>query len=238
MNLDFVDDPVSVDPVPQRRVLTLDAPGVAGVAGARKPVVSEMLDRLAAEAGRRGLPSVGLVNGDIIVSPEAIARVRALGRPAVAISRIDIGEGLEPAPMLYGIDLFVFDVAFWRRERRRFRPYLLGEAVWDNVYAAITICHGGLLVNREPLIQHARHPSAVRDSPFERYVHALATRDSSYFTLWCQYVAEAERLRARGGSIDEEYALQRSIFRPPGAGARATDVARAAWWRAKRALAR
>jgi hypothetical protein len=195
-----------------------------------------MLDTLAAEADRRGIPRIGLVNGDIVVPPEAIARLVSLAEPALAISRTEVGDGQEPAPLLYGIDMFVFDVAFWRRERRRFRPYLLGEAVWDNVYASIVVCHGGRLINREPLIQHARHPSAVRDSPFASYVHRLATRDRSYFTVWCTYVAQAEQLRARGGSAAEEEALQRSIFHPPGARAHAMDVARAAWWGAKRAL--
>lgn len=236
VNLGYVDDPPSEAALPQRRVLTRDAPRVAGVPGARKPVIPEMLDALATEASARGIPRIGLVNGDIIVLPEAIARVAALDRPAAAIARVDVGGGAPDADLLYGVDMFVFDLAFWRRERRRFRPYLLGEAVWDNVYAAIAICHGGILLNRERLILHDRHPSATPGSPFERYVHLLAARDRSYFTLWCHYVARAEALRARGGSADEESALQREVFRAPGAAAAAMDIGRAAWWRAKRML--
>jgi hypothetical protein len=86
------------------------------------------------------------------------------------------------------------------------------------------------------VILHERHPSATRNSPFEPYVHLLAARDRSYFTLWCTYVARAEALRARDGSMAEEYALQRAVFHTPGLGDRALDVGRAAWWRAKRML--
>lgn len=236
LNLEFVDAPPADARLPQRRALTLDAPGVSGASGARKPVISEMLDVLAAEASARGIPRIGLVNGDIVVLPAAIERIVSLDRPAVAISRTDVGGGAPDADMLYGIDMIVFDRDFWQRKRRRFRPYLLGEAVWDNVYASLVNCHGGVLLNRERLILHERHPPAFRDSPFGRYVHLLAARDRSYFTLWCQYVARAEELRARGGSADEEYALQRAVFQAPGPAAEAIDMGRAAWWRAKRIL--
>ena len=69
-----------------------------------------------------------------------------------------------------------------------------------------------------------------------RYVHLLAARDSSYFSLWCAYVARAEALRARGGTREQEEALQREIFRAPGLAAEAVDVARATWWRARQVL--
>jgi hypothetical protein len=49
-------------------------------------------------------------------------------------------------------------------------------------------------------------------------------------------VARAEALRAAGGSPQEEEALQRAIFHPPGPTAVALDIARATWWRARRAL--
>jgi hypothetical protein len=234
VNLAFHDDRPDLGILPQRRALRLDAPRVAGVPGARKPVVSEMLDVLAAEAVDRGIPRIGLVNGDIVVLPAAIDRLASLDRPAAAIARTEVGGAKPDAAMLYGIDMFVFDCAFWARERRRFRPYLLGEMVWDNVYASILVCHGGVVLNRERLILHERHASAAHGSPFERYVHGLATRDRSYFTLWCTYVARAESLRASGGSAEEEEALQREVFESPSLAADAIDIGRAAWWRAKR----
>jgi hypothetical protein len=236
VNLAFHDDPPAPGILPQRRALRQDGPGLSGVPGPRKPVVSEMLDVLAAEAAARGIPRIGLVNGDIIVLPAAVDRLASFDRPAAAIARTDVGGGAPEATLLHGIDMFVFDRAFWERERRRFRPYLLGETIWDNVYASIAACHGGAILNRERLILHERHDSATLGSPFGRYLHGLATRDRSYFTLWCTYVAEAESLRARDGSAEEERALQREIFSAPSVAADAIDLGRAAWWRAKRML--
>ena len=237
VNLAFHDDPAAAGPLPQRRALRRDAPGVTGVRGPRKPVVSEMLDVLAAEAAERSIPRIGLVNGDIIVLPEAAERLVTFDRPAAAITRTEVGGGEPEAIMHYGIDLFVFEVAFWARERRRFRQYLLGEILWDNVYASIVSCHGGAILNRERLILHERHPRVdPLASPFEPYLHDLATRDRSYFTLWCTYVALAESLRARGGSAGEDRALQREVFAAPSLADGAFDFGRAAWWRAKRRL--
>src|SRR4051812_11006678 len=193
-----------------------------------------MLDALAVEAQRRGCRRLALVNGDILVGPETVEALAARREPAVALSRLDVGGGEPDAMLLRGVDMVMLDTAFWRAERRRFGPYILGEALWDNVYAAIVVCHGGVLINREPLIRHERHQPGGRNSPFARYGHLLATRDARYFTRWCVYVAEAERLRGDGGSIDKEYALQRAVFTRPGAAARVKDAVRAAWWRMKR----
>ena len=236
VNLSFHDDPPGDGILPQRRALKLDAPGVTGVPGPRKPVVSEMLDALAAEAAQRNIPRIGLVNGDIVVLPAAIDRIASFDRPAVAIGRTDVGGGAPEATLLHGIDMFVCDRDFWQKDRRRFRPYLLGETIWDNVYASIAACHGGAMLNRERVILHERHPSVTRDSPFERYLHGLATRDRSYFTLWCTYVGRAESLRARGGSAEDDQALQREVFEVPSFANDALDLGRVAWWRAKRML--
>jgi hypothetical protein len=231
VNLTFQDAASSASPLEELPALRLDGPGVSGVAGPRKPVVSEMLDVLAAEAARRGMRRVGLVNADIVATSDALEYAATTSRPALAVARTDTGSGAPDALLRYGIDMFTFDVTFWRRERRRFRAYLLGEPVWDNVYAAIVCCHGGEIVNRQGLLLHARHPLAFIGSPFARYVHLLAARDSSYFSLWCAYVARMEA--ASGMTADEDVKLQQQIFRAPGLAAEAVDVARAAWWRAR-----
>jgi hypothetical protein len=236
VNLAFHDDSAGDSRLEQLRVLRLDARLVSRASGPRKPIVTEMLDVLAAEAERRGIFRIGLVNGDIVVTAAAIARATATPRPALGVSRTDTGPGEPESLLLHGVDMFTFDVGFWRRERRRFRAYVLGEPVWDNVFAAVAACHGGELLNRERLLLHQRHPAAFADSPYARYVHLLAARDSSYFSLWCAYVARAEALRERGGTREQEEALQREIFRAPGLAAEAVDIARATWWRARQVL--
>ena len=233
VNLAFRDEPAVIDQLESIAVLTTDARIVSGRQGPRKPIVPEMLDVLCDIAAARQVARVGVVNGDIVVTREAVDRIAAQRLPAVAVSRTDVGGGPEQE-MLYGIDMFVVDTAFWRRHRRRFRGYILGDQLWDNVYTAIAVCHGGVLLNRERLLLHERHPSATKDSPFAVYLHGLAARDRAYFTRWCTYVAHAEALRARGGSADEELALQRSVFVPPSVVEEGFGVATAAWWRAKR----
>jgi hypothetical protein len=163
-----------------------------------------MLDVLCDIAEARNGPRVGVVNGDIVVTPEAIDRIGALQLPVIAVSRTDVG-GAPEEMMLYGVDMFVVDTAFWRRHRRRFGAYILGEGVWDNVYAAVALCHGGVLLNRERLLLHQRHPSTTGNSPFAVYIHGLAARDRAYFTRWCTYAAHAEthgrRTRAAARSV-------------------------------------
>jgi hypothetical protein len=234
VNLIFTDDPPTSGAIPSLSRLTLDASRLTGAAGPRKPIVPEMLDVLAAEATRRGIPRIGLVNGDIVVTPTAIDRIASVGAGFVAISRTDTGAGRPDSPMIYGVDLVAADTAFWVRARRLFRRYVLGEELWDIVYTSIGLCHGGVLLNRERLILHERHAVAKTERPFARYVHLLATRDRAYFTRWCTYVARLEPLADRDVQADEALALQRSVFVPPSAVENGLDLARAAWWRTKR----
>jgi hypothetical protein len=233
VNLAFGDEAPAAGAVEQIRALTRDAPSVSGRPGPRKPLVSEMLDVLCDVAAERGLARAGIVNADIIVTPAAVDRIASLRAPAIAISRTDVG-GAPEETLLYGADMFVVDTTFWRTHRPRFRPYILGEPIWDNVYAAISTCHGGVLLNRERLLLHERHPSETTNSPFAVYLHGLAARDRAYFTRWCTYVAHAEALRARGGTADEDEALQRAVFMPPSIVEHGYGLATAAWWRAKR----
>ena len=162
VNLTFHDDPPAASPLERCRHLRLDARLVSGVSGPRKPVVSEMLDVLASEAERRGIRRIGIVNGDIVVTPAAVEHAVITERSALAIARTDRGGDEPDALLRHGIDMFTFDVGVWRRERRRFRAYLLGEPVWDNVYAAVAVCHGGEIVNRAGLLLHTRASVGVR----------------------------------------------------------------------------
>jgi hypothetical protein len=232
INLRFVDEPALAGPIESLSVLTLDAPRVTGRAGPRKPIVSELIDVLTAEAVRRGRPRVALVNGDIWVRQVAVDTIAELRQPALAVSRLDIGRGMPETILLHGVDMFVVDVHFWQAHRTRFRAYILGEPAWDNVYASIAVCHGGLILNREALITHERHETAP-GSPFGSYGHLLATRDGAYFSRWCEYVAQVEQLRANGGSVQDEQALQRTVFRAPGRAASLAHALRAAWWKTR-----
>ena len=102
------------------------------------------------------------MNSDIIVSPAAVARVIAGEHQVYAFSRMDYDRaGRDTGLILTGCDAFAFDVAWWRANRHRFRPYILGEPCWDNVFTALLMCYGdGMLVNRDAAIRHEIHATA------------------------------------------------------------------------------
>src|SRR5262245_6734601 len=160
VNLQFTDETFRPDGFETRAVLRLDSRRVTGGGRARKPIVLEMFDALASAAAERGDRYFAYLNADIEVAPPAVARIAGGGRDAYAFCRTDLAAGSrEPREvLLVGLDLFAADVAWWRRERRRFRPYIAGEALWDNVYAAMMASHGNAeIVDVDPGIFHEMH---------------------------------------------------------------------------------
>jgi hypothetical protein len=194
--------------------LRRDSTTITGRAGRVKPIASDVLDALAAVAEREGCRYFAYVNSDIIVSPAAVALVAAGEHEAYAFSRMDYdAAGRDTGLVLTGCDAFAFDVAWWRANRHRFRPYILGEPCWDNVYTSVLMCHGnGRLVNRDGAIRHEMHATAWGAGAFSEYNGFLAVLDARYFTLWVNYHARLVEARARGASEAEERAIAASAF--------------------------
>ena len=194
--------------------LRRDSTTVTGRAGRAKPIVSDILDALAAIAEREGCRYLAYMNSDIIISPAAVGLVVAGDHQAYAFSRMDYDSaGRDTGLVLTGCDAFAFDVAWWRANRHRFRAYILGEPCWDNVYASLLMCHGrGMLVNRGAAIRHEMHAMAWAGGAFAEYNGFLAALDARYFTLWATYHARLTEARARGASEAEERAIAASVF--------------------------
>jgi hypothetical protein len=213
VNVQFADGAFEDPRLETLPVLRRDSRTVTGLPGRRKPIASEVCGALATIARRRGLRYFGYLNGDILVDPPAVAQIHALGRETYAFSRLDVDrQGAELGVVTAGLDLFVFDVAWWERHQGRFRPYVLGECVFDNVYASVMMCHSnGAIVNRAPGIRHERHESAA-GGPFADYNWYLASLDSRYFSLWVAYWEQLTAARARGASEAEEEAICRQTF--------------------------
>jgi hypothetical protein len=241
-NLQWEDEAFDVPGLPTHRVLQNDSRRATGRAGPRKPVVPEVLDRLSELAADAGCRWLAFANSDVRVTPEAVERVLSGGLEGYAFSRTetDPAGGRAEEVSVAGVDLLVLSVGWWRANRRRFRPYLVGEPVWDNVYTAILLCHArAALLNREPLLLHERHPAAWAGSPFAEHVRLLAALDRPYFTLWARYHDALLRLRAGGAGEDEEMALQRRVFRfAPTPAERVVQGLRAGKARLRHALAR
>jgi hypothetical protein len=213
VNLQFHDDPVELRSIETVCALRRDSIDVTGRMGPKKPLTTEIFGALAGLAQARGLRYFAYVNSDIVVTQEAVDAIG--GRQSYAFSRMEVdpASGRQNGVTTAGIDMFAVEASWWLQNAGRFRPYLIGESTWDNVYTAQLLCHSdGVLLNREALILHETHETAWTASPFQRYVQKLAAYDSLYFSLWAKYHAILTGLRQRGATEEEELAAQRSTF--------------------------
>lgn len=225
VNLQFPDGwRMDVEGFETAAILRTDSIKASGRKGVRKPVVSELCDRLAEQARTRGAAYFCALNSDIVVSPALLERVLATPADVCIFSRMDFSAetGQDLGMFSGGQDCFVFRTAWWFANRARFRPYVIGEAFWDNIFTAVALAHGrAVLFNRAGLIRHEEHPRVWRESPFASYNRYLASLDTLYLDLWHAYLRRLAELRAAGASEAEESALQRECFRfQPSAAAR------------------
>lgn len=195
--------------------LVRDSIQVTGAEGRRRPLSSDIFDLLASEALARGHQYFAYINSDIVVTPALVERVGQEPHDTYVVSRCDVDEtGGARRMVTAGQDMFVVSAAWWQRERARFRPYIIGEACWDNVYTAIMMCHSnGIVLNREPLILHEQHPAIWRnEAPAARYNGFLAALDARYFSMWSQYWHRLDQLRTAEATAAEEMATAREVF--------------------------
>ena len=243
VNVQFADGAHAFAGLDTLAVLRLDSNGVTGRRGPRKPIVTEVFDALATESERRGCRHFCFANGDIIVRAEAVAAVLGSPHDAWVFSRQDFDRatGVPTKMEIAGTDVFAFTVAWWRAHRHLFRPYILGEGGWDNIYTAVVMCHAAAhLENRRPLVWHESHPPGPMPSPhFGQYIRRLAAFDAGYFALWCRYWDGLVRLRAADASEAAELQLAREVFvwkpslrdRAVQAGRSLKAEVRYRWWR-------
>lgn len=247
-NLQWPDDVYAVDGFETHPVLRADARTVSGREGRRLPVLNEAFDRLAEIATAAGARWFGYANSDIVITPAAIDRVLRDGLEGYAFSRVDYdAQSREDVRIVVpGVDMMVISADWWRAHRHRFRAYLGGETIWDNVYTAILLTHArAVLLNREPLIRHELHPpSDWFNSPYARYLNYLAALDRLYFSRWTEYHRRIIEMRSHGmGDEAAELRMQREVFAwRPTALQRGKQVARAlkarALWYTHRRAAR
>jgi hypothetical protein len=217
INLQFVDEDFRPEGFRTLPVLRQDSRTVTGAAGARKPIVSEMFGALAGAARSGGCRYFAYLNADIEVTPAAIQAVLAGGLDGYAFSRIDVdpATGAETGVQIFGLDMFAIDAAWWAREGGRFRPYIAGEACWDNVYAALICGHGrGDVINDRPGIYHERHPTVWHDGPFAEHNGFLAALDAPYFSRWVQYVTRLDERQKAGAPVDRARLLRETLVEP------------------------
>jgi glycosyltransferase involved in cell wall biosynthesis len=184
---------IDADGFETMRMMQTDSTSVTGHAGIRKPIASEVFDLLARRALEEGSRYFVYVNADTALAQSAVDRIAAGDADAYVLARTDVGGGRPPDVLLSGSDGFAVSPLWWVSNGRRFRPYIIGEAVWDNVYAAQLACHGRTtFVYEAGALTHERHDLQWTATPFGRYIQYLSALDAPYFSLWCRF---HERLR-------------------------------------------
>ena len=212
VNVQFAGAPHHVDGARTLAVVNRDSRAVTGRAGPSKPLVPDIFDALAADAARLSIPLFAFSNADIRISQAAVDFMAAAGA-SVFFREDEDTAGASRGILLTGADLFAVPTAWWRGNRRRFRPYILGEPGWDNCYTAVLACHAGaVLENRRGLVRHTMHDTAWTASPFARYTQLQLARDAGYFHLWCTYYDALGAMRMRGASEGEERQLAARVF--------------------------
>jgi hypothetical protein len=215
VNLQWPDDVYDVDGIATLTELRLDSRIVTGRDGRRKPIVSEVLGILAAAARQEGCRYFMFANADIEITQAAVALMEQDPREGFVFTRTDVDPGTRASSgvMQFGSDAFAFDTSWWMRNARRFRPYIAGEPVWDNVYTALLLTHANAeFVSREGLILHVRHEMQQQGSPFNDYTWYLAALDRPYFSLWAEFSAGLMRLPDPGFNATAVRALQARVF--------------------------
>ncbi len=216
-NLQWPDSVYDVEGVPTVPALRQDSLMATGREGRRKPMVAEILGALADLAGRQGCGHFMFVNADIEIMPAAVALIEHDPRDGFVLARTDFeAETRTPlGVMQFGSDAFVFATDWWEQNAWRFRPYIAGEPVWDNVYTAILLTHSNAeFVNRPGLILHERHGMSQRSSPFNDYTWLLAALDRPYFSLWAAFSAELSKLPNDASDETAVRTLRTRIFDP------------------------
>lgn len=215
VNLQWADDVVEVEAIPMLPVLRRDSRTVSGRRGPRKPIVCEMLDGLAGAAARGGCEYFVYINSDIEITPRAIAVIETKRLEGLGFTRTDRDTATN-APlgtMRFGVDAFAFAVDWWYAHRHRFRPYIVGEPVWDNVYLSILLTHSdGQLIDDVGLLLHEQHPSPWTASPFNDYTWFLAALDRPYFAQWAKFHAEWTRNLEESAVAPDVRAMRERIF--------------------------
>lgn len=240
LNVQFADPALQqhVPGIETVAVLRSDSASESGRRGPRKPIVSEIFDALAARAEAERVRYFLYVNADVEVTPDVIELIAAHARDAYVFARTDVSDTGEENVLRSGIDGVAFDARWWRANRARFRPYILGEPVWDNVYAAIALSRSdGIIVARPGLLRHEQHPTDRRDSPFAEHQRLLAALDAPYFTLWCEYYERIRRVSQALLPAAAARAASEVFHRRAGPRSRIVQSARAAKAHLRHALA-
>lgn len=138
-----------------------------GVSGRPKPFMDEYFDAACAMAQDSGMEWFGFANSDLLFTPQLaglLGQAMAGGGETVIVSRtelsrLDASGRPEPGYLEFaGYDAFFCRADWWRANRQRFAPYIIGERGWDDAYASIMLTHSRATLSWRPgLLWHPEH---------------------------------------------------------------------------------
>ena len=168
------------------------------VVGKRKPFVDDIFNLACSWAEQNGAGWFAYTNNDIIITAKLIKTVFKLiseGFETIIVSRNEIdtydkhSEAILGGLLYGGSDVFFINVNWWRRNKRRFHSYILGERAWDNAYTSIMMCHSkGRILYINGLCLHVRHHTDWLTGDYASYnMWIYYEADSIYQVAYCAF---------------------------------------------------
>lgn len=164
-----------------------------GVSGRPKPFMDEYFDAACTLALDSGMEWFGFANSDLLFTPQLadlFGQAMSRGDETVIVSRTELSAldaSGRPVPgrlEFAGYDAFFCRTDWWRANRRRFSPYIIGERAWDNAYASIMLTHSRAVLSWRPgLLWHPEHERRwnLEDTAYGDWNMALYSgRDQDY----------------------------------------------------------
>lgn len=184
------------------RCLKRDSNTVTGQKGIRKPLMCDLFDGLFHVAIERNCTYFVFSNADIQLTADFCELVSTCDLDSLIFTRQDYTESPESQDsklFFRGQDTYAVRTKWWSENRHHFRPYIIGESLWDNVYTAKFARKGrSKIIYRKNLCLHQRHEQKWNPgSVFGRYNDMLRLRydylDYGMWSLYAKKVYELDR---------------------------------------------
>lgn len=190
------------------------------------PIVSELFDTLADTDCEYFI----YTNNDIIISNRLIYEIKKTKRDCYPVSRLAIHPILSlQDPIKYshyqvaGFDVFAVNTLWWKLNRDKFPPYILGFPAWDVHYATNMMMHSNnsTLLNKWP--PHSFH--IIHDSPWkaDKHIPERVWNENIFWKkhkfdvckIWNKYLYEVllKRSNEYRTPLENELELEKKYFK-------------------------
>jgi len=162
----------------------LDRSSQSMVTGSTKkiPFIKDILTELCVKASLKSdITHFAYINSDCILTDNFIKHMLSNEINALAISRLDVApiekfndlvnKGVTVLRNeIAGFDMFVFRKEWWGEHGGKFKDYLIGQPLFDVLYAGLIMLFGGKIYNdsTKPLVCHIFHENTSHNDTIEK----------------------------------------------------------------------